>query len=213
MKFQSTPFLWTTLLAILSLSLSLSSVSAIPVAGEYEASLSEPNANGNIETRGLSDGKLQIPTDIEVEETNTDGTKKRQALNKDPDGCSIKYDIEPNLFKHESMGQQPYQCGPLPLLRELRLMDAHRWAAPEALYNTSGFNSLFQHLRSLDMSCVRSFQSSVVVSKLPVGNPLTVELFKIFSGVSECTFGYCSVNENVFYSCLRSETLSRYSSF
>ncbi|KAG0253989.1 hypothetical protein BG011_006035, partial [Mortierella polycephala] len=76
MKFQSTPFLWATLLVTLSLSLSQSSVSAIPVAVKYEkTSLDEPIATGDIETRGLSDGRLKIPTDTKVEETNIDGTK------------------------------------------------------------------------------------------------------------------------------------------
>ncbi|KAG0250759.1 hypothetical protein BG011_008117 [Mortierella polycephala] len=70
-QFQSTLFLWAALLVVLC----LSSVNAAPIAGEPLATSAEPIAAGDIETRGLGDGTLQIPTDTKVEETNT-GNKK-----------------------------------------------------------------------------------------------------------------------------------------
>ncbi|KAG0249749.1 hypothetical protein BG011_008977, partial [Mortierella polycephala] len=72
MKFQSTLFLWAALLVVLC----LSSVNALPITEEQVASSAEPIAAGDIETRGLNDGKLQIPTDTTVDETNKGGNKK-----------------------------------------------------------------------------------------------------------------------------------------
>ncbi|KAF9180525.1 hypothetical protein BGZ50_006168 [Haplosporangium sp. Z 11] len=70
-------FLWAIFLVVLSLA---SSVHALPVAEPYEveaaAAVTEPIASGDIETRGLGDGGLMIPTDTTIDETNNSGNKK-----------------------------------------------------------------------------------------------------------------------------------------
>ncbi|KAF9192273.1 hypothetical protein BGZ51_005842 [Haplosporangium sp. Z 767] len=72
MKFQSTLFLWAALLVVLC----LSSVNAMPIAEEQVASSAEPIAAGDVETRGLGDGTLLIPTDTKIDESNTGANKK-----------------------------------------------------------------------------------------------------------------------------------------